>query len=446
MIGMSRLVILLVGLYQITGLAGKVIEMDDRIIDFSTQGKWLVTFYAPWCGHCRKLEPIMEEVSKYYSDRGQINIAKIDATQFHKSANHFEIKAYPTIKFISGKKVIDYSGERRRDDIIDFISKAESPRVTKTLNQIDFEHSKTKHKLFFLLVSSPEDSESKLTKLYYDLANIYFLDAYFYHATPEQIKKTADVGSTPIVGVIKENEFFEHDPNVQPLEAFVQNERFLTFGEVTMSNFHKLIETKKNLIILNLNSENKVIEKQTRKLKRSFSQFSKLHRQQTHKEFLFGYVDKSDLLNGVAIWSLPAPLLFIFNTSTYTYSVKDLIDEKSKVLFDLDISEVLNDIRNDKLEIHGGHSYFRQLRRPLWELYRAIIEMFFEAPFLSLLIFGFPFSVISIVFYFLCCADSSDQPDDEFNSDSDDDLNEEQYYLDEEIRNAQECSENKKDQ
>ena len=45
--------------------------------------------------------------------------------------------------------------------------------------------------------------------------------------------KTADVGSTPIVGVIKENEFFEHDPNVQPLEAFVQNERFLTFGEVT---------------------------------------------------------------------------------------------------------------------------------------------------------------------------------------------------------------------
>ena len=151
------------------------------------------------------------------------------------------------------------------------------------------------------------------------------------------------------------------------------------------------------------------------------------------------------MLNGVAIWSLPAPLLFIFNTSTYTYSVKDLIDEKSKVLFDLDISEVLNDIRNDKLEIHGGHSYFRQLRRPLWELYRAIIEMFFEAPFLSLLIFGFPFSVISIVFYFLCCADSSDQPDDEFNSDSDDDLNEEQYYLDEEIRNAQECSENKKD-
>ena len=37
--------------------------------------------------------------------------------------------------------------------------------------------------------------------------------------------------------------------------------------------------------------------------------------------------------------------------------------------------------------------------------------MFFEAPFLSLLIFGFPFGVISIVCYFLCCLDTNDQLD-----------------------------------
>lgn len=34
--------------------------------------------------------------------------------------------------------------------------------------------------------------------------------------------------------------------------------------------------------------------------------------------------------------------------------------------------------------------------------------MFIEAPFISLLIFGFPFGVISIVCYFLCCLDTSD--------------------------------------
>jgi len=69
-----------------------------RLIDYSTQGKWLVSFYAPWCGHCRRLEPIMDEVAKFYKDKLIINIARLDATRFIKAANHFEIKAYPTIK------------------------------------------------------------------------------------------------------------------------------------------------------------------------------------------------------------------------------------------------------------------------------------------------------------------------------------------------------------
>lgn len=69
-----------------------------RLIDYTTQGKWLITFYAPWCGHCRRLEPVMDEVAKYYKDKLIINIARIDATRFIKAANHFDIKAYPTIK------------------------------------------------------------------------------------------------------------------------------------------------------------------------------------------------------------------------------------------------------------------------------------------------------------------------------------------------------------
>jgi hypothetical protein len=46
--------------------------------------------------------------------------------------------------------------------------------------------------------------------------------------------------------------------------------------------------------------------------------------------------------------------------------------------------------------------------------------MFIEAPFISLLIFGIPFGVISIVCYFLCCFEASDQPEfDELSDDSD---------------------------
>jgi thioredoxin domain-containing protein 10 len=74
-----------------------VYEMDDRIIEYSSQGKWLIIFYAPWCGHCRKLETILDDIGKYYRDR-MVNVAKVDATKYVKSSNHFEIRGYPTIK------------------------------------------------------------------------------------------------------------------------------------------------------------------------------------------------------------------------------------------------------------------------------------------------------------------------------------------------------------
>jgi len=141
-------------------------------------------------------------------------------------------------------------------------------------------------------------------------------------------------------------------------------------------------------------------------------------------------------LNGIAIWTLPTPILFIFNTSSYQYAIQELIstETKTKAILDLDIQDLLDDIKLGKIEFYGGQTYFRQLRRPFWEIYRAVIEMFYEAPFLSLLIFGFPFGVISIVFYFLCCVDSNEQSDEDYlsNSDSEQEINEEDYYLEDE--------------
>ncbi len=100
-----------------------------------------------------------------------------------------------------------------------------------------------------------------------------------------------------------------------------------------------------------------------------------------------------------------------------------------------------------KKKFHGGNSYFRAFKKPLWEVYRAIIvrtkflkkfnlnilnfvfkftknqDMFTEAPFISLLIFGLPCGIISIVFYFICCMDTSDTSngeDDQSDTDAED--------------------------
>ena len=54
-------------------------------------------FYAPWCGHCKKLEPIYHQVGVELKD-SEISVAKVDATKYSNVASEFDVKGYPTIK------------------------------------------------------------------------------------------------------------------------------------------------------------------------------------------------------------------------------------------------------------------------------------------------------------------------------------------------------------
>lgn len=54
-------------------------------------------FYAPWCGHCKKLEPIYEKVGAKLDGTG-ILIAKVDATLHRSIATQYDVHGFPTIK------------------------------------------------------------------------------------------------------------------------------------------------------------------------------------------------------------------------------------------------------------------------------------------------------------------------------------------------------------
>ncbi|XP_040042015.2 protein disulfide-isomerase A2 [Gasterosteus aculeatus] len=80
-----------------------------------------VEFYAPWCGHCKELTPIWEQLAEKYADRDDIIIAKIDAT-----ANEVEsltISGFPTLKYFpaDGKEVVDYTGKRDLETMSKFL-------------------------------------------------------------------------------------------------------------------------------------------------------------------------------------------------------------------------------------------------------------------------------------------------------------------------------------
>lgn len=56
-------------------------------------------FYAPWCGHCKKMEPTWDELAT--SLKGKVNVAKVDVTANRELGSRFDIKGFPTVKFFS---------------------------------------------------------------------------------------------------------------------------------------------------------------------------------------------------------------------------------------------------------------------------------------------------------------------------------------------------------
>jgi hypothetical protein len=122
-----------------------------------------------------------------------------------------------------------------------------------------------------------------------------------------------------------------------------------------MYNFHQMIETKKLLVIVNINTENKLDERNTKKIVKIFKDFSQKNRPDYFKEFQFGYTDNSDLLNGIAIWTLNTPIVFVYNVSSHTYNIIDLIETVSpnnnRQLKYLDLKYLLKEIKENKFEV-----------------------------------------------------------------------------------------------
>lgn len=111
-----------------------VLESDDL---------WLVEFYAPWCGHCKNLEPHWAKAASEL--KGKVKLGALDATVHTVMASRYDVKGYPTIKtFPSGTKssgsVEDYNGGRTSSDIVNFAldKLAESvpaPEIIQVINE-----------------------------------------------------------------------------------------------------------------------------------------------------------------------------------------------------------------------------------------------------------------------------------------------------------------------
>lgn len=103
-------------------------EFKERIFDYTTNTDWhykgdmpcVIDFYTTWCGPCKRLAPIMEELSQTYCD--QVKFYKVDTERERELAGVFRINSIPQVLYIpvEGEPVM-LKGLYPKENIVEII-------------------------------------------------------------------------------------------------------------------------------------------------------------------------------------------------------------------------------------------------------------------------------------------------------------------------------------
>lgn len=98
--------------------------MTEEFSSFIKQDKpVLVDFWAPWCGPCRMIAPVVEELSQQYA--GDLAVGKVDVDKCPDLAKQFRVMSIPTLILFKDGQVIDQKlGFQPKDALEDMIRKA----------------------------------------------------------------------------------------------------------------------------------------------------------------------------------------------------------------------------------------------------------------------------------------------------------------------------------
>nr|XP_046227168.1 protein disulfide-isomerase TMX3 isoform X1 [Scatophagus argus] len=378
-------------------------DLDDTFKDTRVNDIWLVDFYAPWCGYCKKLEPIWHEVGAELKRSGSpVRVGKMDATAYSGMASEFGVRGYPTIKLLKGDLAYNYKGPRTKDDIIEFANRVAGPAVRALPSKQMFEHMMKRHDVLFVYVGG----ESPLKEKYNDAASELIVYTYFFSASEEVFPESVTLPELPAVVVFKDGGYFTYDEYEDAsLSSWVNKERFQGYLQIDGFTLYELGETGKLVAIAVIDEKDPTEE--SGRLKNQIQTVAKEYREHFSRDFQFGHMDGNDYINSLIMGEVSVPSVIILNTSNEQYFLPSEPIETMEQLV-----QFINSVLNGSAQAYGGDGFIQRIKRVAFDAKSTIMSVFRSSPLLGCFLFGLPLGVISLMCYGICTAESDDSSDD----------------------------------
>ncbi len=138
------------------------------VVEGSKKTPVVIDFWAPWCGPCQTLKPILEKLAQEY--QGKFILAKIDSDKNQKIASQFGVRGIPAVKVVINGKVVDeFSGALPESAVREFLNKVIPSPIDALHTQAQQAHLQNETELALKLLDQalaldPVHEKSLLTK------------------------------------------------------------------------------------------------------------------------------------------------------------------------------------------------------------------------------------------------------------------------------------------
>lgn len=239
----------------------------------------------------------MEELSSTDDELKNIRIARLDATVHSNVANYFDIRGYPTVKFIRGAQIISYENTRTKSAVLNFLKRVNGPAI-RWIDSIDqYEQIRRQHDIFFLLlITDPTTGDQdQLIKNYSESVNRHLSQAYFYATNSSSVYQQYLSEYSSGVLAVKTDGIFPFQSSNSSLDDFILQEKVITYPQVAAGNMYDLILTKKIIVIYGFNEK----QKASSEVKSQVYNYVLEHSSTLHDRFQFAWTNDLELLNNI---------------------------------------------------------------------------------------------------------------------------------------------------